>query len=59
MEWKLNLKGEKEMSKFEFFGTLTAGLIGGFFIGYSKARELFLEALIKSAGQKKETKTES
>jgi len=48
------------MSKFEFFGTLIVGLIGGFFIGYSKARELFLEALIKSAGQKKETnETES
>ena len=42
------------MSKFEFLGALIVGLIGGIFIGYSKAREIFLEALIKASGQEKE-----
>lgn len=44
------------MSKAEFFGTLAIGLIGGIFIGYSKAREKFLEAIIEVIDQKEKMK---
>lgn len=35
-------------SKIEFFGAIGISIIAGTAIGYSKAREKFLEALIKA-----------
>lgn len=42
-------------SKMEMLGAITISLIGGFAIGYSKARELCLQAIIKATGEQKET----
>ena len=36
-------------NKFEFFGAIAVSLIGGMAIGYSKAREKFIEALITAS----------
>ena len=38
----------KTFNKIEFFGAIGISLIGGMAIGYSKAREIFLEALVKA-----------
>lgn len=35
-------------TKGEFFGAIAISLIGGIAIGYSKAREIFMEALAKA-----------
>lgn len=40
------------VNKKEFYVTLAVGLIGGFTIGYSKAREKFLAAMINSMESK-------
>jgi hypothetical protein len=45
-------------NKLEVFGLVTVALIGGFAIGYSKAREICLAAIINATGQKDE-KTEN
>lgn len=39
------------------FGAITISLIGGFAIGYSKARELCLQAIINATGEQKEPET--
>lgn len=41
-------------SKLEMLGAITISLFGGFAIGYSKARELCLQAIIKTTGEQKE-----
>ena len=41
-------------SKLEMFGAISISLIGGFAIGYSKARELCLQAIINATGTQKE-----
>lgn len=48
-------KGVKTVfSKLEMFGAITISLIGGMAIGYSKARELCLQAIIKATGEQTE-----
>ena len=54
----------KTFSKIEFFAAVTVGVLGGMAVGYSKAREKCLEALIKASSSKnnndsKETEEES
>lgn len=46
-------------NKFEMFGAIVISLIGGFAIGYSKSREICLEAIIKATGGQRETESES
>lgn len=41
-------------SKLEMFGAIAVSLIGGMAIGYSKARELCLQAIINATGEQKE-----
>lgn len=50
----------KDFSKIEFFGAVGVALLGGMAIGYSKARETFLAAMIKAMPDKdkEESKTE-
>ncbi len=43
-------------NKFEMLGAITISLIAGMAIGYSKAREICLEAIIKVTGEQAETK---
>lgn len=46
----------KTFNKFEFFGATTICLIGGIAIGYSKAREIFIEALLTATANSKDNK---
>lgn len=41
-------------TKKEFFGAIVISLIGGIAIGYSKAREICLEAIVRATDQKDE-----
>lgn len=43
-------------NKFEMLGAITISLIAGMAIGYSKAREICLEAIIKVTGEQADTK---
>lgn len=46
-------------TKLEMLGAITISLIGGMAIGYSKAREICLQAIITATGeQKKPEETE-
>ena len=42
-------------TKFEMLGAITISLIGGMAIGYSKAREICLQAIIQATGEQKKT----
>lgn len=44
--------------KVEFFGAVGISLLAGVAIGYSKAREIFLEALLKSTTERNDSKEE-
>ena len=41
-------------TKLEMLGAITISLIGGMAIGYSKAREICLQAIINATGEQKE-----
>lgn len=43
-------------NKLEMLGAITISLIGGIAIGYSKAREICLQAIITATGEQKEPK---
>ena len=44
-------------TKLEMLGAITISLIGGMAIGYSKAREICLQAIITATGEQKEPET--
>lgn len=41
--------------KLEMLGAIAISLVGGFAIGYSKAREICLQAIITATGQQEKT----
>ena len=43
--------------KLEMVGAIAISLFGGFAIGYSKAREICLQAIITATGEQKEPET--
>ena len=44
-------------TKLEMVGAIAISLFGGFAIGYSKAREICLQAIITATGEQKEPET--
>lgn len=44
-------------TKFEILGAIMISLFGGFAIGYSKAREIFLQAIITAIGEQEKTES--
>ena len=44
-------------TKLEMLGAITISLIGGMAIGYSKAREICLQAIITATGEQMEPET--
>lgn len=42
-------------TKLEMLGAIAISLFGGFAIGYSKAREICLQAIINATGQQEKT----
>lgn len=44
-------------TKLEMLGAIMISLIGGMAIGYSKAREICLQAIITATGEQKEPET--